>query len=172
MWVQVVFAMYWVSHRWTAWTAALSLGLGLGACRSEGSPLDHASDPATPAPSAEGCEYVQEQARGLEGKLPLQLDVDTRITRVATEGCHLTVEYGLDTLFASEVSSAGVRATQTQVAAQLCADRGARAVTQRGGSFTSLYHDRVGTMVSQFTVSESDCVALAAAGQDALRAEL
>jgi hypothetical protein len=111
--------------------------------------------PVTTAPAP--CAEAERQARELGASLPRQLDEDTRATRVSAQGCHLTLEYELSTLEASEVAPGGVNAMREQLAEQLCEDRGALAVFNRGGTFTHVYYDRVHAPIGRFTVEARDC---------------
>ncbi len=76
---------------------------------------------------------------------------------MTAQGCNLTLEYELSTLTASDVASGGVPAMRQRVVAQLCSDRGARAVLERGGTFTNVYYDRVHAPIGRFSVAGEDC---------------
>jgi hypothetical protein len=151
-------------RRAAGWSLALGLLGCLGSgCRSEpetqlvtrvqalsvAPPAD--SPPLTP------CSDAERQAEELGKSLPKQLDADTRATRVTARGCDLILEYELSTLSASEVAPGGVAAMRERVVEQLCADRGAQAVLQRGGTFTNVYYDRVHAPVGRFSVAAEDC---------------
>jgi hypothetical protein len=108
-------------------------------------------------PSLAPCAEAERQARELSASLPQQLDADTRATRVTARGCDLTMEYELTTLRAADVAPGAVDAMQEQVIGQLCQDRGALAVLQRGGVFTNAYYDRVHAPIGHFSVAIEDC---------------
>jgi hypothetical protein len=103
------------------------------------------------------CPDVERQARELGAELPRQLDADTRATRVSTRGCDLTLEYELVTLSAKDVADSGMRAMRRRVIDQLCSDRGALSVMQRGGRFTNVYYDNAREPIGLFTVAADDC---------------
>jgi len=109
------------------------------------------------APTRVVCPEVARQARELQATLPQQLDADTLATGVSARGCDLTLEYQLLTLAAKDVTDKGLRAMRSRVSDQLCADRGALAVMQRGGRFTNIYYDRGHTQIGLFSVAAEDC---------------
>jgi hypothetical protein len=121
-----------------------------------------AASPVAPQVTASPCVEAERQARELSASLPQQLDADTRATRVTARGCDLTMEYELSTLLAVEVAPGAVDAMQERVIGQLCMDRGALAVLQRGGVFTNAYYDRVHAPIGHFSVAIEDCEEAAA----------
>jgi hypothetical protein len=116
-----------------------------------------AGDEVPERPPITACSEVERKARELAAALPRQLDADTRATRVTASGCDLRLEYELLTLAASDVSERGLRAMRQRVSDQLCSDKGALAVMQRGGRFTNVYYDRVQAPIGLFTVAADDC---------------
>jgi hypothetical protein len=103
------------------------------------------------------CPDVELQARAISATLPRVLDADTVATKVAAEGCDLTLEYQLVTLAARDVQERGVLAMRSRVIDQLCKDSGALGVMQRGGRFTNVYYDGAQTRIGLFTVAADDC---------------
>jgi hypothetical protein len=114
-----------------------------------------ATAPALPPRSP--CPDVERQARELAAELPRQLDADTRASRVTARGCDLTLEYQLVTLSAADIAESRMRAVRGRVIEQLCSDRGALGVMQRGGRFTNVYYDRASEPIGVFTVGADDC---------------
>lgn len=108
-------------------------------------------------PPRSPCPDVERQARELAAELPRQLDDDTRASRVTAKGCDLTLEYQLVTLSASDIVESRMRAVRGRVIDQLCSDRGALGVMQRGGRFTNVYYDRASEPIGVFTVGADDC---------------
>jgi hypothetical protein len=108
-------------------------------------------------PGSERCPDVQRQARALGAALPRRLDPDTLATSVTARGCDLVFEYELTTLDAKDVAAGGMQAMSSRVSDQLCADRGALGVMQRGGRFTNVYYDRSRVPIGLFTVTAEDC---------------
>jgi hypothetical protein len=113
-------------------------------------------DVAVEAPASR-CPDVQLQARDLGAGLPRRLDPDTLATSVSARGCDLVFEYELTTLDAKDVAADGMRAMSARVSDQLCSDRGALGVMQRGGRFTNVYYDRARVPIGLFTVTAEDC---------------
>jgi hypothetical protein len=103
------------------------------------------------------CPEVQRQASNLAAGLPRRLDADTLATGVTAQGCDLIFEYELTTLDAKDVAAGGMAAMSSRVSEQLCSDRGALAVMQRGGRFTNVYYDRARVQIGLFTVTADDC---------------
>jgi hypothetical protein len=103
------------------------------------------------------CPDVQRQAQALGAALPRRLDADTLATSVSARGCDLVFEYELTTLDAKDVATGGLQAMSSRVSDQLCADRGALGVMQRGGRFTNVYYDRSRVPIGLFTVTAEDC---------------
>jgi hypothetical protein len=48
-------------------------------------------------------------------------------------------------------------AMRARVVSQLCSDRGALALMQRGGTVSNVYYDRVQALIGRFTVATEDC---------------
>ena len=103
------------------------------------------------------CPDVEQQARELSAGLPRALDPDTIATKVEARGCDLVLEYQLVTLSANDVHERGMLAMRSRVVEQLCEDRGALGVMQRGGRFTNVYYDNARTQIGLFTVAADDC---------------
>jgi hypothetical protein len=119
------------------------------------SPPAPPSDPSAPRPTRpQACREVERQARAQNDGLPKPLDTDTRLTRVWAHDCDVVIDYELATLAAAEVDPNGVEAMRERV---VCADRGALAVLQQGGTFTNAYYDRVHAPIGRFTVAAGDC---------------
>jgi hypothetical protein len=139
--------------RWITQVQALSPAAPTPQAVSATAPASAVAPPVTDSP----CLEAERQARELSASLPQQLDADTRATRVTARGCDLTMEYELSTLLAADVAPGAVDAMQERVIGQLCMDRGALAVLQRGGVFTNAYYDRVHAPIGHFSVAIEDC---------------
>jgi hypothetical protein len=120
-------------------------------------PLAAQAEPGEAAFGAARCPEVQRQASNLSAGLPRRLDADTLATAITARGCDLIFEYELTTLDAKDVAPGGMSAMSARVSDQLCSDRGALGVMQRGGRFTNVYYDRARVQIGLFTVTADDC---------------
>ncbi|HEY5720814.1 MAG TPA: hypothetical protein VIT45_00680 [Allosphingosinicella sp.] len=131
--------------------AAAEAAAVAAACGGDMTPAQMAAMPKAKVAARLSC-FNREAAVRFNRKLPMNVDPQTILERVSTEGTLLTYHYKVDVLTA-DVPAASLETVKTSVRAKVCNAADMRNIISAGGSYRYLWNDRAGAQLAELVVS-------------------